>query len=587
MPLPTSGGSVQNLLSTGNEVNPMNQFSLKLDHRFGVSDTLYGRVTSFRVHDTQPFGTTSLSEALVPGFGRTVTTDSENVALGYTHAFGSSWLNEVRFGYLHASGGQVSPNQGVNFAAPSGLQGVTQNARDMGYPQVSFGGLFSAIGDPTSFVSRDDRSYELYDNVMFDRGAHHLKFGGYLFRLEFNPVNPTNARGNFTFNGQWTGNAFADFLLGYPSASQVGIGRADEHGRSTWFHVYGQDDWKINSNLTLNYGLRYEINSQMSDVDNRLSAIDIPDRRFVIASDDSGNVSPSATPLLSQIPIPYVTSQEAGWTQGLLRPSYLRFAPRVGVVWAIGNDQKTVVNAGFGVFLNQWAYSVQQALAQTLPFFFAKTVTAASDAVQPTQQTSTVLLRPANGTIGGNTMNWELPDRIREELLRVRPAPGHADDDVRGELPAFGDRGRRQLHRPERAGARSRRHRSPPSGPSVEQHHGDSVGRLLDLQRRHLPRRAAAVARAGLHGPLHAVEGDRRCVRSRRHGVTRPTCRRTCATWPPKRPRASFDHRHRFVGNLTYALPNFGGRGAGCSRSSAPAGRSTASSCSSRARPSP
>jgi hypothetical protein len=115
----------------------------------------------------------------------------------------------------------------------------------MGYPQVSFGGLFSTIGDPTSFVSRDDRSYEVYDNVMYEKGNHRVKFGGYLFHLVFNPVKPMNARGNFTFNGQWSGNAFADFLLGYPSSSQVGIGRADEHGRSTWFHTYGQDDWQV------------------------------------------------------------------------------------------------------------------------------------------------------------------------------------------------------------------------------------------------------------------------------------------------------------------------------------------------------
>src|SRR5205814_1752625 len=162
-------------------------------------------------------------------------------------------------------------------------------------------------------------------NIIVDRGDHHLKFGGYLFRLEFNPVNPNNARGVFAYNGQWTGNAFADFLLGYPISASVGIGRADEHGRSTWFHVYGQDDWRVRSNLTVNYGLRYEINGQMNDVDNRLSAIDltVPGGRFVIASDDTGQLSPAATPtLLSQIPIPYVSSKDAGWTAGLLRPSY-------------------------------------------------------------------------------------------------------------------------------------------------------------------------------------------------------------------------------------------------------------------------
>src|SRR5258705_6100508 len=251
VPLPTSGGTVQNLLATDNEVNPMNQVSLKLDQRIGTGNNLYGRFTSFRVNDTQPFGTSSLNEALVPGFGRTVTTHSENLALGYTHMFGASWLNELRFGYLHASGGQVSPNRGVNFSALSGLQGVTRNPDDMGYPQVSFGGLFSAVGDPTSFVSRDDTSYELYENVMIDRGAHRLKFGGYLFRLEFNPVNPNNAPGNFAFNGQWTGNAPADFLLGYPSRSPVGIRPPPRHRRSTRRHTYGHGDMSAGSKLTL------------------------------------------------------------------------------------------------------------------------------------------------------------------------------------------------------------------------------------------------------------------------------------------------------------------------------------------------
>ena len=89
VPLPTSGGLVQNLLGVEDQVNPMNQFSLRLDHRLGANDTLFGRVTTFGVDDTQPFGTTSLNEALVPGFGRTVTTHSENVALGHTHAFGT------------------------------------------------------------------------------------------------------------------------------------------------------------------------------------------------------------------------------------------------------------------------------------------------------------------------------------------------------------------------------------------------------------------------------------------------------------------------------------------------------------------
>ena len=557
VPLPTSSGLVQNLLGVEDQVNPMNQFSLRIDHRLGTGDTLFGRVTAFRVHDTQPFGTSSLNEALVPGFGRTVTTISENLAFGYTHTFGSNWLNEVRFGYLSARGGQVSPNQGVDFGALSGLQGVTQDPRDMGYPQVAFAGLFSTIGDPTAFVSRENRSYEVYDNVMLDRGNHHVKFGGYLFRLEFNPVSPTNARGTFTFNGQWTGNAFADFLLGYPSSSQVGIGRADEHGRSTWFHGYGQDDWKIRSNLTLNYGLRYEINSQMADIDNRLSAVDLPGRRFVIASDENGHLSPGASEFLSQIPISYATSNDVGWTQGLLRPSYLRFAPRVGVVWSPGLSGKTVVNAGFGVFLNQWAYGVQQALAQTLPFFFAKTVTADADAIQPTLQTSTVLVAPANGTVGGNTMDWDFRTEYAKnysisiqrqvtsttmfEVSVLRSAIVGADSSTVRNVPEPG---------PGAIGPR----RPVPQLSNITAIRWDGYSIFNGVTLRGQQRLSRGLAVTSSYTLSKAID-DASDPGGTAFEANLPQDVRNMAA---ERALASFDHRHRFVGSLTYAWPSLG-----------------------------
>ena len=122
-----------------------------------------------------------------------------------------------------------------------------------------------------------------------------MKFGAYIFRLQFNPSESPNARGSFTFTPRYTssaaglgdGNAFADFLLGYPSSAQAGIGPGGrEYGRSSWMHFYAQDDWRINPLVTLNYGLRYEINGQITDTQNRLSNIEA--NRFVIASDDSG-----------------------------------------------------------------------------------------------------------------------------------------------------------------------------------------------------------------------------------------------------------------------------------------------------------
>ena len=134
------------------------------------------------------------------------------------------------------------------------------------------------------------RHFELFDNVTLDRGAHRLKFGAYFFHLQLNPEQPDAARGAFTYTGQFSGNAFADFLLGYPTSATSGIGRGDEHGRTNWIHLYAQDDWQARDNLTFNLGLRYEYNQHMYDVDSRLSSVDlaVPGGRYVIASDERG-----------------------------------------------------------------------------------------------------------------------------------------------------------------------------------------------------------------------------------------------------------------------------------------------------------
>jgi hypothetical protein len=416
VPLPNLPGVSRNLLSTAIERTNLDQYSLRIDHQATVNDNFFGRLSIFNARAFQPFGSGKLTESLLPGFGRQLTTKATNLALSYTHSFSTDFLNEFRFGFLNVSGGQISENRGVDFAAAARLRGTTSVADDQGYPQVSFGGLFSNLGDPTSFITRRDTSYELYDNIFINHGAHRLKFGAYFYRLSFNPVNPDTARGLFSFSGQFTGarpnqtgNAFADFLLGFPASGQVGIGRSEEHGVTNWFHTYVQDDWNPTHALTINLGLRYEFNQPMMDRDNRLSAIDlsVPGGRFVIASDGNGNISPTATPLLPLIPLPFVTSAGAGWSRSLLQPSNLRFAPRFGFAWRVPHTSGTVVRGGYGIFLNQWAYSVQQALARNLPFFLLKNISVASDTAVPSLTTQTILTSNAIGNIGGNNVDHD------------------------------------------------------------------------------------------------------------------------------------------------------------------------------------
>jgi hypothetical protein len=388
--LPTSDAAFQNLTATEKQFIDVDQVSIRLDRKLATSDQLFARFSTFDADDRQPFGTSSLQETLVPGFGRDVRTRARNVGVSHTHVFGARVMNELRMGWLRITGGQVSANRGVDFAGQVGLQGVTRDPRDVGFPQISTAGLYSTMGDPTSFVYRRNEHLELYENVLVDRGAHHVKFGAYLFHLRFGPEQPDNARGAFSYTGQFTGNAFADFLLGYPTTAASGIGRGSEDARTNWVHLFAQDDWRVRRNLTVNAGLRYEYNQHMHDVGNRLSSVDIPGRRFVIASDESGAISNEAQPLLGAIPLPYVTSADAGWDRGLLRPGHVRLAPRTGFALSLDND-RAVLRGGYGIFLNQWAYSVQTAFARNLPFFFAKEVDVPSDVRVPSFQTRDIL----------------------------------------------------------------------------------------------------------------------------------------------------------------------------------------------------
>jgi hypothetical protein len=406
VPPPTSTTSTQNLTAVEEQDRDLNQFSLRLDHQLTASDQLFARFSTFDANETQPFGTSSLQESLVPGFGRTLNTRTRNLVASHTRIFGTSLLNELRFGWMTVSGGQVSVNRGNTFAQDVGLLGVTTDPRDMGFPQISTGGLYSTFGDPTIFTTRDNQHFELFNNVTLDRGPHKLKFGAYYFHLQLLPEQADNARGAFNFTGQFTGSAFADFLLGYPASAVSGVGRGDENGRTTWLHVYAQDDWRPRSNLTFNLGLRYEFNQHMYDVDNKLSSIDLAAGRFVIASDEDGRIHPDAGALIGEIPIPYVTSQAAGWGRGLMDPSAVRLAPRLGFALAL-DDSRVVVRGGYGVFLNQWAYSVQTAFARNLPFFFTKQIDVASDARVPTLHTRDILTTNATGTVGGSIMDYD------------------------------------------------------------------------------------------------------------------------------------------------------------------------------------
>ncbi len=423
IPFPNLPGIAQNLRSTEKQRVNGNQYSARLDHQFSASDTAYLRASLFDAREADPFGSGVLQESLLPGFGRNLSTHAINGVAGWTHAFNANILNEARFGLLTVIGGQTSPNAGNTFASQTRLLGVTANPLDMGYPQVSLGGQFTTMGDPALFTFRNNHDVEFYDNVIWHKGTHTMKFGAYAMHYNLQPVNPNGARGVFSFTPRWTsssaglvdGSAFADFLLGYPTTAQVGLGRAAMDSSTTWGHFYVQDNWQVTRTLKIDAGLRYEYNRNMTDANNQITAVDtsVPGGRFVVASDGSGSISPAANALLPFVPIPYVTSSAAGWNNSLLVPRPLRLAPRGGIVWSLPGSVATVIRAGVGIYANQAAYSIVTNLAQNLPFFVTKTVNSTATP-SPSFTTESALSATTLGTVGGNNLDHDFKIEYNE-----------------------------------------------------------------------------------------------------------------------------------------------------------------------------
>jgi hypothetical protein len=401
VPQPNQTGA-NNLLAVNEQTGANNNYDGRVDHQFSGRDSAFARMSIFDANELDPFGSSVLNEALLPGFGRTLKTHTDNLSASETHVFSSNLLNEFRFGFLRVSGGQGNPNAGNDFASQYGLLGTTTNPRDMGFPQVSLSNTFSTMGDATGFTTRVDRNVEFYDNATLQRGKHTIQFGGYFFHLGFNPSYPNDARGIYTYSGAYSGNALADFLLGYPSQAQVGIGSGAENAQTNWAHFYIQDGWQVTPNLKIDAGLRYEYNQNLRARSNQTSNIDLfaPGGPAFVVAGNPADFSTTANALASLSPIPIVSASSVGWNNSLLTPKSLRLSPRAGVAW---NTHHAVIRAGFGIYGNQAAYSVLQNLAENMPFFLVKTV--GNTAGTPTYRTENILAFDPTGAIGANSVN--------------------------------------------------------------------------------------------------------------------------------------------------------------------------------------
>jgi Carboxypeptidase regulatory-like domain len=306
-----------------------NKFSGRLD-----ANTSWGLLTGYYYYDhynrIDPYWASNAP--LYPGFSVDGNGQTDNITLGDTKTFGSAAVNEFRLGYfrLNTRFNQPQGGKGVSLAslgfasAMSGAPGIYVGTPSVeGVPEIDFNNF--VIGVPSRPNQLIDNIYQILDNFSKVAGTHTFKFGGqyHYNQLEENLSNVAN--GNFFFGSNFsgqpseTGSDFVDFLLGAPSSYVQGQSYPS-YGRNFYFGLYGQDSWRIKSNITLNYGLRYDVSAPWHEKYNEIQTL-IPGLQSV--------VFPGS-------PAGWVFPGDPGVPSSLAPTRWNNFAPRLGLAYSFG-----------------------------------------------------------------------------------------------------------------------------------------------------------------------------------------------------------------------------------------------------------
>jgi hypothetical protein len=357
-PLPNRSGSSAHANNYGgtSESTLRRDIALaRLDHQLRPTDlfTLRYYLNNSGTHITGSYA----NPAVDPLSDRT-SVRVQSLTGAYTRLFKSSVVNELRLTYLRRKFIDQHPGLGANLAAAIGLSGVS----DQAFPTFTIPG-YAALG--STAVARFQTPIvdtQILDAVAWSRGTHAFKFGGE-FRAGANAeIRDRGSSGSLTFTplitsnlgASNTGNALASFLLGEVNAGSVQISDLLQT-RASYIAFYAQDDWRLTSRLTLNYGLRWEVELPRREVNNKMNSFD-----------------PIAINPVSGTPGVVTFAGRNGTPERAFAPDWNNFGPRVGFAYQIGEARRTVLRGGAGVF---YGPTVSNTIGDTAALGFSTSAT--------------------------------------------------------------------------------------------------------------------------------------------------------------------------------------------------------------------
>ena len=337
IPLPNANIVGANYIANGIQKMDEDAFAIRTDHSLTSKDQVSVRYAYDDQRQFYPFDIFFTSASL-PAFPFPNPERRQSVAVAHTHIFGSSVTNEFRFG-LNRQRNPIPNGTEIDPASIGLPNGVVQNEFGRGLPIIRVTGFGGAGGQPFTDNLGASTTYrtmfQFINNLAVNYKQHSFKFGGEIRRSHTNQSQYRPLRGALNFSGARNGQinqtvpgnaavaAFADFLLGLPAQITISSANPTRGFRTTAYIGYAQDEWRVNSRLVLNLGLRYEIDTPITEVNGLLSNL-LPGRgAFVVGSDE--------LPRLHNI-------------------DKNNFAPRVGFAYRATDDGKWTVRGGAGIY---------------------------------------------------------------------------------------------------------------------------------------------------------------------------------------------------------------------------------------------
>ena len=384
VPLPNQAKAVtgsDNSIDTGLHSLTANQFTARLDHQLNPKEELFGRLLISRDTQTMPFVPDSFANnpPAPPGFGDDVHDSGVNLALGLTSLFRPTLINDFRFGYSFFAGTKQGQNIRSGFLQTLGITRAPGSTND-GIPAIDVPG-YADLGDSDIFQPevRKNHTFQFTDSLVWVKGRHTLQFGGDLRRLRLFYLVEDFGQGVFQFDdgaSSVSGTAFSDFLLGRPFLSYTQAGNSGGNDRLNYLGAYFTDEFHVSPRLSLTYGLREEFYTSPVNIDGRASILDPTDaERFIVLNDHGQAAALAATPLIQQLTSSYglqfITSQQAGLPNSLIKPDWSNWAPRFGFAYDLTGDGKNALRGGLGVFnsLMELDYTAETRLSAPLTEF--------------------------------------------------------------------------------------------------------------------------------------------------------------------------------------------------------------------------